>query len=202
MAFYHLHGHSLTCQATVLLFETWDFALTVQQMAVSLRRHHSQPSVYPDTRLNCTHDRSTLTVFDTEHKLCQDSILHHSPCSTHHSLRTMHKSPITANHAPFTCYHQPLAFCCAGNGYLCSIRPSVYAQHYEESLPDSMTGADFLTKYHHHYDHATQVVIAPLTLSSCTHDCHRGLWLVVSHVRRGQSFWTSMGMGNGVFQKQ
>ncbi|KAA6425950.1 MAG: Arabinose kinase isoform 1 [Trebouxia sp. A1-2] len=44
-----------------------------------------------------------------------------------------------------------------GNGYLCSIRPSVYAQHYEENLPESMTGADFLAKYHHHYDHATQI---------------------------------------------
>ncbi|KAL0052130.1 hypothetical protein WJX82_008344 [Trebouxia sp. C0006] len=44
-----------------------------------------------------------------------------------------------------------------GNGYLCSIRPSLYAQHYEENLPDSMTGADFLAKYHHHYDHATQI---------------------------------------------
>ena len=45
----------------------------------------------------------------------------------------------------------------AGNGYLCSVSPSLYAQLYEEHLPDSITGADFLRKYHSHYDHATQV---------------------------------------------
>ncbi|KAL3147999.1 hypothetical protein ABBQ38_014294 [Trebouxia sp. C0009 RCD-2024] len=44
-----------------------------------------------------------------------------------------------------------------GNGYLCSVRPSVYAQHFEEHLPESIKGIDFLTKYHHHYDQATQV---------------------------------------------
>ncbi len=78
--------------------------------------------------------------------------MHHASFNVHHSQVT-----ILLTHAPSMCYHQLLAFCCAGNGYLCSIRPSVYAQHYEESLPDSMTGADFLAKYHHHYDHATQV---------------------------------------------
>ncbi len=87
----------------------------------------------------------------------------------------MHKSPFSARHAPFTVHHPLLAIHGAGNGYLCSIRPSVYAQHYEESLPDSMTGADFLAKYHHHYDHATQVGIAPPTVSSCMHDCPLGL---------------------------
>lgn len=46
---------------------------------------------------------------------------------------------------------------CAGNGYLCSVSPSLYAQHYEQHLPDSITGADFLKQYHNHYDHATQV---------------------------------------------
>ena len=50
-----------------------------------------------------------------------------------------------------------LCICTAGNGYLCSVRPSVYAQYYEEHLPDSIVGAEFLKKYHHHYDQATQV---------------------------------------------
>jgi len=87
----------------------------------------------------------------------------------------MHKSSVLAKHAPFTCYHQLLATDCAGNGYLCSIRPSVYAQHFEENLPDSMTGADFLAKYHHHYDHETQVGTAPLTFLLRTHESHCGL---------------------------
>ena len=59
----------------------------------------------------------------------------------------------------------------AGNGYLCSIRPSVYAQHYEEHLPDSMAGADFLAKYHHHYDHATQVEPNPFVTNTCLLSC-------------------------------
>ena len=48
----------------------------------------------------------------------------------------------------------------AGNGYLCSITPSVYAKHYEQHLPDSMTGTDFLHKYQDHADPATQVGFA------------------------------------------
>ena len=129
--------------------------------------HHLRPLV---------HFHECLYIADCNS--CQVSMLHHSQSSMHRSLCTMHKSPFMAsqapfipNQAPFAFYQQLLAFGCAGNGYLCSIRPSVYAQYYEESLPDSMTGADFLAKYHHHYDHATQVGIATLTLSSCTYDC-------------------------------
>ena len=146
-------------------------------MANHLMHHHLQPSVH-------FHE----CLCNAERKLCQLSTLHHSKCSMRHSLCTLHKSPFMcchslctlhrspfiAKHAPFMCYYL-LAFCCAGNGYLCNIRPSLYAQHYEENLPDSMTGADFLAKYHHHYDHATQVGIAPLTLWLRMHDCHCGL---------------------------
>lgn len=57
--------------------------------------------------------------------------------------------------------------CVVGNGYLCSVRPSVYAQHFEEHLPDTMKGIDFLTKYHHHYDQATQVSHLHITFTHC-----------------------------------
>lgn len=43
----------------------------------------------------------------------------------------------------------------------------MYAQHFEEHLPEAITGTDFLKKYHHHYDHATQVSHALLNHNYC-----------------------------------
>ena len=45
----------------------------------------------------------------------------------------------------------------AGGGYLANISPSEWAEKYEEELPVSMAGADFLAQYGSHWDGATQV---------------------------------------------
>lgn len=73
-----------------------------------------------------------------------------------------------------------------GNGYLCSVRPSVYAQHFEEHLPESIKGIDFLTKYHHHYDQATQVSHrVPPCMQFCsggqTESCNRSRHSYIVH---------------------
>ena len=48
----------------------------------------------------------------------------------------------------------------AGGGYLANISPSEWAQEYEEELPVTMSGADFLTQYGSHWDAATQACAA------------------------------------------
>lgn len=146
--------------------ETWDSVLVAQHMAVSLMHHRQKLSVHlPDCLCNTEYNVALsqhIALFAAQHAA---RIIHGAACTSHHSL-------LIANHSLFTFHHSPDR---AGNGYLCSIRPSVYAQHYEENLPESMTGADFLAKYHHHYDHATQVGIAPLNFSLRLLHCPCGL---------------------------
>ncbi len=50
----------------------------------------------------------------------------------------------------------------AGGGYLANLSPSEFAQHYEEGLPEQMTGADFTAECGDHWDFATQVLPLPL----------------------------------------
>ncbi|KAK9803166.1 hypothetical protein WJX72_006956 [[Myrmecia] bisecta] len=45
-----------------------------------------------------------------------------------------------------------------GGGYLTNIAPSEFSQTYEEDLPETMTGSDFLSRYGRHWDAATEVV--------------------------------------------
>ena len=45
----------------------------------------------------------------------------------------------------------------AGGGYLANLSPSEFGQHYEEELPEQLSGADFLAECGTHWDSATQV---------------------------------------------
>ena len=44
-----------------------------------------------------------------------------------------------------------------GRGYLANVEPSRYYRDFDQALPDSMTGQDFLAEYGSHVDAATTV---------------------------------------------
>jgi hypothetical protein len=53
-----------------------------------------------------------------------------------------------------TCYF-------TGQGYLSNISPSEYRQFYEEKLPESLLGSQFLENYGGHWDPVTEVTPPP-----------------------------------------
>ena len=52
-----------------------------------------------------------------------------------------------------------------GNGYLANVTPSDFASMYEEELPMSISGKEWLAAHDEHWDSATQVLC--LHFSSC-----------------------------------
>ncbi len=47
---------------------------------------------------------------------------------------------------------------CAGNGYLANVAPSEFAGIYEEELPVSISGKEWLAAHDEHWDSATEVI--------------------------------------------
>ena len=45
----------------------------------------------------------------------------------------------------------------AGNGYLANVAPSDFSAMFEQELPVSMSGKEWLATYDEHWDNATQV---------------------------------------------
>ena len=48
---------------------------------------------------------------------------------------------------------------CAGNGYLANVAPSEFAGLFEEELPVSLSGQEWLAEHEEHWDSATQVCL-------------------------------------------
>ena len=51
----------------------------------------------------------------------------------------------------------PGSSACAGNGYLANVAPSEFAGVYEEELPVSISGKEWLAEHDEHWDRATEV---------------------------------------------
>ena len=54
-----------------------------------------------------------------------------------------------------------------GNGYLANVAPSEFAGIYEEELPVSISGKEWLAEHDEHWDSATQVLVPHFIWKSC-----------------------------------
>lgn len=58
----------------------------------------------------------------------------------------------------------PGLWACAGNGYLANVVPSEFAGVYEEELPVSISGKEWLAEHDEHWDSATQVPLMQVSV--------------------------------------
>lgn len=59
------------------------------------------------------------------------------------------------------CQHASSACCDAGEGLLANIGAGEFLQLYEDQLPSTMTGQDFIAQFGDNYDTVTQVRLQP-----------------------------------------